>query len=186
MKFLALALTLVGLQAQAAGNIQDYTEVQSARLSDSGLIQIHALATDLINTHTLSRHPSSCGEVLTFRGPTDPLSAKNLRVWIRGISAEMAALNQDEDMKLNPVKLNFKDINHKIILLADRNMQYFDVKGVNSLSTALMTEIQKDPKDYYFLFGDYLDGSTGWMTAVALVKLSRGEAILLANTNDCF
>lgn len=185
MKFLALALTILSLQAHA-GKIQDFTEVQSARLSDAGLIQVQSLASELIATHSLSLHPNSCGEVLTFRGPTDPLSAKNLRAWIRGIAAEMAALNQDEDMHLNPVKLTPETISKKITLLADRNMLNFDAKVVAKLTDAMMTEIQKDPKDYYFLAGDYLDGSTGWMTAVALVKLSRGEAVLLANSIDCF
>lgn len=185
MKFLVLALTLLSLQAHAE-KIQDFIEVHSAPLVDPGMMQIQTLATDLINTHHLSSHPNSCGEVITFRGPTEGISARNLRTWIRGIEVELGALNQDEDVKLNPVKLNYPTISQSVTLLADRNKQLYDVAGVNEMSTAIFNETQKNPKNYYVLFGDYLDGKTGWMTAVVLVRMSSGEAVMLANSNDCF
>lgn len=185
MKFLVLALTLLSLQAHAE-KIQDFIEVHTAPLMDPGMKQIQTLATDLISSHRLSKHQTSCGEVITFRGPTDPISARNLRTWIRGIETELATINQDEDIKLSPIKLNYQVINQSVTLLADRNKLQFDVAGVNEMSTAIFTETQKNPKNYYVLFGDYLDGKTGWMTAVIVVRMSSGEAVMLANSNDCF
>lgn len=185
MKLLVLALTLLSLQARAE-KIQDYLEVHAAPVADGGMTQIQTLASDLINTHRLSKHEQSCGEVITFRGPKDPISARNLRTWIRGIEMELSTINQDEDIKLSPVKLNYSVISKSVTLLADRNSIEVDAQGVNEMSTAIFTETQKNPKDYYVLFGDYLDGKTGWMTAVVLVKMSSGDAVMLANSNDCF
>jgi hypothetical protein len=189
MKFLSLLLTLLvficGINSQAE-DMQDYITVRTSRIQDKNLVQIETLARALTSQHRLSRHPNSCGDVLTFRGPADVQSAKNLHLWISGIAHEMAALNQDEKLKLRPIQLKLHDIKQKIMLLADRNSAYFDGKGVDSLSTAIFTETQLNPKDYFFFFGDYLNGKTGWMTAVVLVKLSSGEAVFVANTNDCF
>ncbi len=185
MKFLALALTLLGLHAQATVT-QDFLEVHAADLKDQNLIHIRDVGFGLINTHKLSTHPNSCGEALTFRGPQDNMNPKGLRTWIHGIGAELAALNQDEDLKLNAVKLVYREINEKITLLADRNRVLVDKHGVTQLSTAIAHEVQKDTKNYYVLFGDYLDGQTGWMTAVVLINISSGEAVMFANSNDCF
>lgn len=185
MKFLALAITLLSLQAHAAVT-QDFLEVHAVDLKDQNLIHIRDIGLGLINTHKLSTHQNSCGEAITFRGPQDNMNPKNLRTWIHGIGAELAALNQDEDLKLNAVKLAYHDINEKITLLADRNRILVDKHGVAQLSTAVAREVQKDTKNYYVLFGDYLDGQTGWMTTVTLVKISTGEAVMFANSNDCF
>jgi len=185
MRFLAIAFLFLSLQTQVAIS-QEFLEVHSADLKDSNLLKIQSAAENLIANHKLSTHPNSCGEVMTFRGPTDVMNPKNLRLWIHGIGAEMAALGQDEDMKLNPVKLNYYEISDKVTLLADRNRQLVDKYGVVQLSTMMTRETQRNSKDYYILFGDYLDGKTGWMTALVLVKISSGEAVLFANSNDCF
>jgi hypothetical protein len=185
MKFPVLVLIFLSLQAHAAVT-QDFLEVHMGDLKDQNLIQIRDIGAGLIDTHKLSTHQNSCGEAITFRGPQDNMNPKNLRIWIHGIGAELAAVNQDEDLKLNPVKLAYRDINEKITLLADRNRILVDKYGVSQLSYAIAREVQKDTKNYYVFFGDYLDGTTGWMTAVVIVKISSGEAVMFANSNDCF
>jgi len=185
MKLLLLALTFLSLHARATGSIQDHTEVHSLPLNDPGLIQIQTLAEELLSTHRLTMNQYSCGEVLTFRGPINPLSGRNLRLWALGIENELITLNQDEDIKLSPVKRTFQVIKHSVTLLADRNSQQFSTKSVNALSTAIFNETEKNPRDYFLLFGDYLDGKTGWMTALVLVKMSNGNALMFANSNDC-
>lgn len=186
MKFLILFMTFLSLQAQATGDLEEYISVRSEPLRDQSLVEIFNLATSLIQDHKLSRHPNSCAEAHTFRGPTAPQSALNLQLWINGIGHEMAAVNQIEGMNLHAINPTHQQISQKIQLLADRNYQEYDPKGVAHLSKVIFNEAQKSARDYYFLFGDYLDGNLGWMTAVVLVKLSSGEAVLIANTNDCF
>lgn len=185
MKLLALLLTLLSFNAQA-GDLQDYIEVQAQEIQDKRLLRIQQLALDLVLPQRLSKEAGSCGDVITFRGPKAVKSAKNMQLWIHGISYELAALNLDEDVKLYPGSLRYSDLRLKMTLLADRSLLSYDIKNVEALTQAIYNETHPHTEDYYFFFGDYLAGDTGWMTAVVLVKISSGEALLISHSSQCF
>lgn len=188
MKALLLAITALCLniaQAQTS-DIQNYIAIQSQPIHNENLLKIESLAKDLILKKKISKLTNSCGDVITFKGPKSHKSNANMQLWIHGISNELATLNLDEDIKLHSAPLNYNDIRLKITLLADRALQTYDVKSVETLAKSIHFATRKDLTNHYFFFGDYLDTETGWMTAIVLIKIAEGEAVLMTNAGNCF
>lgn len=188
LKALLVAMSLVfhGPFSAQASDIEDFISVQSFPLQDETLLKIERVSEHMILRKWASKKTKSCGKVLTFKGPRSIPSPRNAKLWIRGISNELATLNLDENIQLHKAPFNYNDLRLKITLLADRNLKSYDPKSVEQLTKAIHFAIRKAPENYYFFFGDYLDTETGWMTAVVLVKLDKGEALFLTNSTNCY
>jgi hypothetical protein len=184
MKILILILTALTFQARA-NSVDDYTQVAAENIQNKSLIQLQRTADDLIKNKKLSRFEESCGLTISFKGPKGTQNDDNMQAWIKGIAFELENIRQDEDVKLHGNPLLARDIHNKINVLADRNNQYQDYAGVDTLAGMITQEVQTTPSNYYFLSGDYLDGQTGWMAAVVLVNISEGEAVFIGHSSDC-
>jgi len=185
--FIATLLVLTtGPLSAKAGDIQDYTAIEAFPVQDPSLVKIENLAKDLILEKRLTKQTDSCGQVLSFRGPRSIRSPETERLWVHGISNELASLYLDENIQMALAPLNYSDLRLKITLLADRGLQSYQVPNVERLAKAIYFATRREPLNYYFFFGDYLDTQAGWMTAVALVKIDSGEALFLTNTGHCF
>ncbi|WP_413288529.1 hypothetical protein [Bdellovibrio sp. HCB337] len=185
MKFVAaLLLTALGFQAHA-GNINDYIGVHAQEIQSKELLRLQTVATDMVRLEGLSKEEGSCGDVITFKGPTGYRSAENMQLWIHGIATELGTINLDEDIKLFPAPMRYSDLRLKVTILADRSMLSYDVKNVEEFTKEIYSAIQP-AKDHYFFFGDYLDTETGWMTAMVFVKISSGEAVFISHSSRCY